>query len=425
MIAAVRRLVAAVRRARHAVIAVRSRPRLATGHRVARLRTVAPQTVIARTIHRSVIAAVRRLVAAVRRARHAVIAVRSRPRLATGHRVARLRTVAPQTVIARTIHRSVIAGVRRLVAAVRRARHAVIAVRSRPRLATGHRVARLRTVAPQTVIARTIHRSVIAVCPSSRCSCPSCTPRRHRSSEPSQAGNRPPGRTSPHRCTTDRHRTHHSPERDRSCPSSRCSCPSCTPRRHRSSEPSQAGNRPPGRTSPHRCTTDRHRTHHSPERDRGCPSSRCSCPSCTPRRHRSSEPSQAGNRPPGRTSPHRCTTDRHRTHHSPERDRGCPSSRCSCPSCTPRRHRSSEPSQAGNRPPGRTSPHRCTTDRHRTHHSPERDRRLSVVSLQLSVVHATPSSQFGAVPGWQPATGSHVSAPLHHRPSSHAPFTGA
>src|SRR6185369_16545411 len=43
----------------------------------------------------------------------------------------------------------------------------------------------------------------------------------------------------------------------------------------------------------------------------------------------------------------------------------------------------------------------------------------SVLSLQASVVQATPSPQLTEVPFWQPAFSSHVSAPLQYRPSSH------
>jgi len=41
-----------------------------------------------------------------------------------------------------------------------------------------------------------------------------------------------------------------------------------------------------------------------------------------------------------------------------------------------------------------------------------------VLSLQTSVVQAIPSLQFGAVPDWQPRVGLHVSIPLQYRPSS-------
>jgi len=49
---------------------------------------------------------------------------------------------------------------------------------------------------------------------------------------------------------------------------------------------------------------------------------------------------------------------------------------------------------------------------------------VSVASLQASVVHPTPSPQFGAIPAWQPFTASHVSTPLQYCPSLHAPSLG-
>jgi hypothetical protein len=48
----------------------------------------------------------------------------------------------------------------------------------------------------------------------------------------------------------------------------------------------------------------------------------------------------------------------------------------------------------------------------------------SLTSSQLSVVQATPSLQLTGVPGWQPFSASHVSAPLQYEPSSHAASLG-
>ncbi len=39
-------------------------------------------------------------------------------------------------------------------------------------------------------------------------------------------------------------------------------------------------------------------------------------------------------------------------------------------------------------------------------------------------MQATPSSQFGAVPAWQPVETLHTSGPLHHAPSSQAALFG-
>src|SRR3972149_3003843 len=49
---------------------------------------------------------------------------------------------------------------------------------------------------------------------------------------------------------------------------------------------------------------------------------------------------------------------------------------------------------------------------------------MSLASSHASTVHATPSSQFGAVPGWQPFTGSQVSVPLQYRLWSQAAWFG-
>src|SRR3970040_1664392 len=43
---------------------------------------------------------------------------------------------------------------------------------------------------------------------------------------------------------------------------------------------------------------------------------------------------------------------------------------------------------------------------------------MSLASSHASTVQGTPSSQFGAVPAWQPFTGSQASVPLQYRPSS-------
>jgi len=48
----------------------------------------------------------------------------------------------------------------------------------------------------------------------------------------------------------------------------------------------------------------------------------------------------------------------------------------------------------------------------------------SVPSLQESVVQATASAQFGAVPAWQPRVTWHVSLPLQNAPSLQAPLLG-
>jgi hypothetical protein len=47
----------------------------------------------------------------------------------------------------------------------------------------------------------------------------------------------------------------------------------------------------------------------------------------------------------------------------------------------------------------------------------------SVASLQVSIVHETPSLQFGVEPAWQSCVTWHVSTPLQNSPSSQAPLS--
>ena len=198
VVASVRRLVARVVRAGHAVVAVRRRPRLAVEHRVAGLGAVAEQR-RCRTGRRS--ARSRRRVtgvARVDRAADAVVRIERRPGLAVEHRVAGLRAVADSPFVAQASF-GAFDDVRRLVARVVRAGHAVVEHQRRPGLAVEQRVAgldaRRRTV-------RSSHRpsfGTLRRCPSPRRTSRPCRPPRRRSPAASPPGSRAARRRSPPR----------------------------------------------------------------------------------------------------------------------------------------------------------------------------------------------------------------------------------
>ncbi|MCH8162633.1 MAG: hypothetical protein IIA99_00840, partial [Proteobacteria bacterium] len=125
-------------------------------------RSVAEQAVIACAVVGDVVAQVRALVTRVHGAGYAVVAIDRCTRLATEHRITRLRPVAEQTVVAIDVVRRVDDRVRRLVATVVRARHAVIHRRGHSGLAAVGQ-AGLRTVAERQVVTKRVVRRELAI----------------------------------------------------------------------------------------------------------------------------------------------------------------------------------------------------------------------------------------------------------------------
>lgn len=123
----------------------------------------ASDAVVANGVVRRVIAGLSGLIAGVGCACDAVVSIERDARLAIMQRVANLDTIAKDVVVTSSIVRRVIAGVRRLIARVGCARHAVVAARRKwIRHATTSRITLLDAVAEDSVAAQCVVRFIHA-----------------------------------------------------------------------------------------------------------------------------------------------------------------------------------------------------------------------------------------------------------------------
>jgi len=109
--------------------------RLAAPGGVARLGAIAKHPVVAQVVGRRVVTRVRGLVARIRGAGDAIVAVDGRPNPTSSRWVARFDAIAIQPVVTLQIIRQVLTRAKRLVARIHRAANAVIAIHWRTGLA--------------------------------------------------------------------------------------------------------------------------------------------------------------------------------------------------------------------------------------------------------------------------------------------------
>ena len=128
----------------------------ATQHRIANLLSIAEQTVAAGRAVGRMSALIGRLVAGIGGARNAVGAIERRAGLATLGQMTGFGSVAKQSVAALAVVWRVIAGIRRLVARIRRAGNVICAIGSRPGLTTLSQVTSFGSVAVKPIIAKSI-----------------------------------------------------------------------------------------------------------------------------------------------------------------------------------------------------------------------------------------------------------------------------
>jgi hypothetical protein len=129
---------------------------------IANLRAVAEQGVITSRIVGCVVAGVGSLIARINRAGNAVAAVHRSARLAAKQRIARLRPVTVEVVVAKRVFRSVITCIRGFVARINRAVDAVVAIDGRTGLARTRYVTRFLAVAVKPVVTIAVRNTVDA-----------------------------------------------------------------------------------------------------------------------------------------------------------------------------------------------------------------------------------------------------------------------
>lgn len=140
--------VATIGCARESVATINRRSGLTSQRQMAHFRAVAVQIVATGTVVRSVGTSIVGFVARIRGAAHIVVAIRRGARSATFRDVTRLRTIAELPIAANAVDRSVYARIVGLVAGIRGACDAVVAIGRSAGLASQRRMTGLNAVAP-------------------------------------------------------------------------------------------------------------------------------------------------------------------------------------------------------------------------------------------------------------------------------------
>lgn len=155
-VASVGRFIATVGRARSVVIANDRTARFAPDVGIARLGAIAIKSVATSRIVGDVIATVRRFIAAVGRARNAVVAIDRSAHHTSGHGIACLHAVAEKPIRTQIVVLDVLAFVERLIAEVIGARNAIVAIERRAIDTAEHRIAGFNAVTSDFVAAKRI-----------------------------------------------------------------------------------------------------------------------------------------------------------------------------------------------------------------------------------------------------------------------------